>query len=172
MQSLSVALTRWVSPAAICVSLAAASTTLAQAPGMGRPVSWHVKSAPHNALKPGAKFDVTVAGAIQPGWHVYALQEPDGGPIATQVGLAEGDPADVLKVTSDKPKLVMDPAFGMQTGLFLNTVDFTLHLQAAKEGSSGDTKPLHVLLRYQSCDNHVCLPPHTDTVEVPVMPAR
>jgi hypothetical protein len=137
-----------------------------------RPVSWQVKSAPHGAVKPGAKFDVTVAGAIKSGWHVYALQEPDGGPIATQVGVADGDPADLLKVTSDKPKLVMDPAFGMQTGLFLNRVDFTLHLQALKTGGSGKAEPLHVLVRYQSCDNHVCLPPHTDTIEVPLVLQR
>jgi hypothetical protein len=162
------AVIRGLSLAAVCLPLAAH----AQSPGMGRPVSWHVKSAPQGAVKSGAKFEVTVTGAIQPGWHVYALQEPDGGPIATQVGLADGDPADVLKVTSDKPKLVMDPAFGMQTGLFLNTVDFTLHLQAPKEGGSGEAKPLHVLVRYQSCDNHVCLPPHTDTVDVPVTLAR
>lgn len=132
-----------------------------------RPVTWSVKSAPHGAVQPGMKFEITIAGAIEPGWHVYALTEPDGGPIATQVGLADGDPADLLKVTSDKPKLVMDPSFGMQTGLFLKTVDFTLHLQAPKAGGAGAT-PLHVLVRYQSCDDHICLPPHTDTVEVPV----
>jgi hypothetical protein len=133
-----------------------------------RPVSWSVKSAPHSAVRPGAKFEVTLAGAIEPGWHVYALAEPDGGPIATQVGLADGDPADLLNVTSGKPRLVMDPSFGMQTGLFRNTVDFTLHLQAPKAGGTGAPTPLHVLVRYQSCDDHICLPPHTDTVDVPV----
>ncbi len=162
-------LLRAAGTASLCSLILSSVGAVAQAP---RPVSWQVKSAPHGAVKPGAKFDVTVAGAIKPGWHVYALQEPDGGPIATQVGLADGDPADVLKVTSDKPKLVMDPAFGMQTGLFLNTVDFTLHLRAPKAGGSGAAQPLHVLVRYQSCDNHVCLPPHTDTVDVPVTLAR
>jgi hypothetical protein len=91
-----VSLPRAVRTVLPCVLVLPLSAGFAQAP---RPVSWHVKSAPHGAVKPGAKFEVTVVGAIMPGWHVYALQEPDGGPIATQVGLADGDPAVVLKVT-------------------------------------------------------------------------
>lgn len=134
------------------------------------PVHWRVMSAPHDAVKPGAKFEVTVAGAIDPGWHVYALQEPQGGPIATQVGIAENDPAETLRVTSSKPHIAPDASFGMPTGVFENTVDFTLHLRATPESGSGSG--LQVLIRYQACNNQVCLPPHTDTVPVPLAISR
>lgn len=153
----------------LLAGLAVAGAAVPLAGGQANPpVAWQVKSAPHAPVKPGAKFDITIAGQIRPGWHVYALEEPDGGPVATQVGLAEGDPANLLRVTSAKPQMVQDPAFGMQTGLFENTVAFTLHLQAPKQPGSTGAHPLHVLVRYQSCDSHVCLPPHTDTVEVPL----
>jgi len=130
-------------------------------------VQWHVKSKPAAAVAAGGRFDVTVSGSIDPGWHVYALDEPEDGPVATVVGLSEGDPANLLRVTEGTPKMVSDPIFQQSTGLFENTVDFTLHLQLAT-GLSAGTHPLHVLIRFQSCDNHVCLAPHIDTILVPL----
>ena len=130
------------------------------------PVQWHIKSAPSSA-KPGTRISIIVSGQIDPGWHLYAMEEPDGGPIATVVGLTEGDPADLLSVTESKPIVIDDPLFHLRTGFFRSTVDFTLHLKIDPTAKPGPT-PLHVLLRYQSCNDQVCQPPHTDTVEVPL----
>jgi thiol:disulfide interchange protein DsbD len=135
------------------------------------PVSWQIKTAPARPVKPGAKFAITVAGSIDPGWHVYALEEPQGGPIATEVALTEGDPADLLRVDESKPEQVLDPLFGLTTGFFKQSVEFRLNLQIAP-GTAAGPRPLHVLIRYQSCNDRVCLPPHTDTLEVPVAVAR
>jgi thiol:disulfide interchange protein DsbD len=150
--------------AAIAFSIA--STAIASAPPKSI-VQWHVKSQPTAAVAAGGRFDVTVSGNIDPGWHVYALEEPEDGPVATIVGLSEGDPANLLRVTEGTPKMVSDPIFQQSTGLFESTVDFTLHLQLAK-GLGAGIHPLHVLIRFQSCDNHVCLAPHIDTVLVPL----
>ncbi len=130
-------------------------------------MQWSIKSAPAKGIEAGAKFDVTVTGKINPGWHLYALEEPEGGPIATMVGLTDGDPADLLRVEQGTPKIVTDPLFQIETGLFEGTANFTLHLHLAKDVAAGSHK-LHVLIRFQSCDNHVCLAPHTDIVEVPL----
>ena len=111
-----------------------------------------------------------VAGTIDPGWHVYAMEEPQGGPIATQVGLAENDPAETLRVTSSKPQIAPDASFGMSTGVFESSVDFTLYLRAVPAPNAGDG--LQVLIRYQACNDQVCLPPHTDTVPVPLAMSR
>lgn len=135
------------------------------------PVQWRVKNSPTRPWKLGAKFDLALDGQIEPGWHVYALEEPDGGPIATTVSLTEGDPADVDRVTEGKPKVVLDPAFGKATGLFEDTVEFTLHGKVARDAAPG-THTLHLLVRFQSCSGSLCLPPHTDTVEVPVTLVR
>jgi hypothetical protein len=130
-------------------------------------VQWHVKSAPTKSLHPGSPFDVIVTGAIDPGWHVYALEEPEGGPVATIVGLTDGDPADLLRVEQGAPKMVVDRIFQQETGLFEGKVDFTLHLRWNKDVAPGP-HVLHVLVRYQSCDDHICLAPRTDTIEVPL----
>ena len=133
------------------------------------PVTWRVKAV--GPVKAGARFTVTLAGAIDPGWHLYALTEPDGGPVATEIALTEGDPADLLRVEQSKPKVIFDPLFNVATGFFENAAEFTLRLQAPRDAAAG-MHALHVLIRYQSCNDHVCLPPHNDVVEVPVTMVR
>jgi len=134
------------------------------------PAHWHVKTVPTSA-KAGAKIALTISGQIDPGWHLYAMEEPDGGPIATVVGLAEGDPADLLSVDESKPILIDDPLFHLRTGFFRSAVDFTLHLRVDPSAKPG-LNPLHVLIRFQSCNDQVCLPPRTDTLEVPLNVTR
>lgn len=130
------------------------------------PVHWHIKSAPA-AVKPGATVSVLIAGEIDPGWHLYALDEPEGGPNATEISLTDGDAADLLNVEEAKPKTVVDPLFGMPVQFFAGSAIFTLHLKV-NEATPAGAHTLHVLLRYQSCNDRVCLPPHTDTLEVPL----
>ena len=74
------------------------------------PVQWHVKTAPAKAVKAGAKFTVSITGQIDSGWHLYALQEPQDGPLATEIALTDGDPpkltiatATTYAVTSESP---------------------------------------------------------------------
>ncbi len=144
-------------------------------PGAGAatksPIQWHVKAAPSKAMKAGAKFNVTITGVPDPGWHLYALEEPDGGPIATEVSLTEGDPADLLRVEESKPKMLLDPFTHQAAGLFDTAADFVLHLQSAKDATPG-AGVLRVMVRYQSCNDRLCLPPHTETLPVPLTIAR
>jgi hypothetical protein len=135
------------------------------------PVQWHVKAAPNKPVKVGSKFNVTITGEPEPGWHLYALEEPEGGPIATEISLTDGDPADLLRVEESKPKMLPDPITQKPAGFFDGAADFVLHLQSAKDAAMG-AGALRVMVRYQSCNDHVCLPPHTETVTVPVTIAR
>jgi thiol:disulfide interchange protein DsbD len=135
------------------------------------PVAWHVKAAPDKLLKTGAKFSVVITGQLDPGWHLYALEEPEGGPIATEITLTDGDPADLIRVEEAKPKMLPDPATHRLAGYFENSADFTLQLQAAPDATAGPGN-LRVLVRYQSCNDQICLPPHTDTIPVPLTIAR
>jgi Disulphide bond corrector protein DsbC len=165
-----VRLRRLTTALALTALTAATPTALFAAPHPAV-VHWQVTQAPNKPLKPGAKFNVVVFGTIDPGWHLYALQEPSGGPIATEVALTEGDAADLLHVDESKPKVIPDPVFQLPTGFFENSAAFTLHLQLAPDAAPG-AHTLHVLVKYQSCNDRVCLPPHTDTVEVPVIAGK
>ena len=129
------------------------------------PVAWHVD--PPKPARPGARLQLTLTGQLDPGWHLYALQEPEGGPIATTVALTEGDPAELAEVTEAKPATARDPAFDAPTSFFDRTAVFHLRAAVARNAQPGQ-QTLHILVRYQSCNGQVCLPPRTDTVPVPL----
>ena len=133
------------------------------------PAHWAVKGLPAKTLGPGDKFSIILAARIDPGWHIYALDEPDGGPIATEVGLADGDPLTLLRVEETKPQMSPDPFYKQPTGLFQENATFTLRLQLPVHPLPHSTM-LHIQVRYQSCNDKICLPPHTDTVAVPLAP--
>lgn len=146
-------------------TLAASAPVLAAAPP--NPAHWSIQGLPAKPLAPGARFMLTLSSHIDPGWHIYAMEEPDGGPIATEIGLGADDPVTLLKVDEPPPQMVSDPVLHQPTGLFQGAADFTLHLQLPRKPLAHDAV-LHVMVRYQSCSDKLCLPPHTETVNVPL----
>lgn len=132
----------------------------------GKPiVVWHIDP-PAHALKPGVNLNVVLAAHIDPGWHLYALEEPPGTSSATLIGLVEGDPADLLHVDEGRPITSFDPLSNVPIRWFSGTANFILNLELAKDLRIGPTS-LHVMVRYQSCNDRLCLPPHTDLITVP-----
>ena len=156
---------------AISAALLAIACSLTAKAAVKPPVQWHIKSSAAKPLRSGLKFNVTLIGDLDPGWHLYALEEPEGGPVATEVALTEGDPADLIRVEEARPKVLPDPLFQKPTGFFEHSAEFTLHLQAARDLPS-TSSGLHILVRYQSCNDRICLPPRTDTIAVPLTIAR
>lgn len=132
-----------------------------------QPVHWAVHSAPSGPVNDGARFQVILEAKIDPGWHLYALQEPAGGPMATEISLPTLAAADLLRVDQGRPRLAIDPQSHLLTNYFEGTAMFTLRLQANRSRSAGP-HPLQVSVRYQSCDDRMCLPPRHQTLEVPL----
>jgi thiol:disulfide interchange protein DsbD len=130
------------------------------------PAHWAVQG-PKAPAAPGASFTLTLKARIDPGWHIYALEEPEGGPIATQIGLAEGDPLTLLDVAEPEPRMVSDPVLRQPTGMFQNAADFTLRVRAPHTTPPSGAVS-RILVRYQSCNDQVCLPPHTETITLPL----
>ncbi|MGI4831672.1 MAG: protein-disulfide reductase DsbD domain-containing protein [Janthinobacterium lividum] len=147
-----------------------ASTAWPQARDKTPVVAWTFTSVPIRALQREAKFSLQVHGAIEPGWHIYALEEPAGGPMETTIGLADRDEADLLHVEQSQPIANMDASFGQRTLLFRSEAVFELQLKL--KHTAPEATHLHILIRFQSCNDHVCLPPHTDSLELPVSVKR
>ncbi len=142
---------------------------LALPPAPKPPVAWHVD--PPKPARPGARVQLTLTGRIDPGWHLYSLQQAEGGPIATTLAFSEGDPAELAEVTEAKPITARDPAFDAPTRFFEGAAVFHLRSTVTRDAPSGP-QTLHILVRYQSCNGQVCLPPRTDTVSVPLTVQR
>jgi thiol:disulfide interchange protein DsbD len=102
-----------------------------------------------------AKITATIGG----GWKMYSITQGAGGPVPTRITLAEG-PFALGKISGTKPTVKLDPNFGINTetysGSALFNVPFTVNADAPQGESS-----LKISVRYQVCNDTVCLPPRT-----------
>jgi thiol:disulfide interchange protein DsbD len=130
------------------------------------PVHWAATSA--GTVAPGATVSAQIAATIDPGWHVYSLTQGPGGPIATRIALAAGQPF-TLKgdPTGPAPHTEFDPNFGIQVEQYEETAAFTVPVAVGTTAPAGKDS-IVVRARYQVCNASLCLPPKTESVAVPV----
>src|SRR5688500_16193905 len=100
------------------------------------PTNWSLGPLPTTEkLNPGDKAQVTLNVTVEPGWHLYALDQPAGGPIATTIKIAEGKPFELVGVKSQTPITKPDPLFivdgkPLETRYFVDQASFTLSVNA------------------------------------------
>jgi len=131
------------------------------------PARWSLASDASSkpTIKQGEAFKSELKVEIDAGWHLYALEQPAGGPIATTIKVTEGRPFEIAgKIESPKPKVETDTLFTgndgkpLETKFFTDRATFTVPLKA-----SGEAAPDQLALdvRFQVCDETRCLPPKT-----------
>ncbi len=122
------------------------------------PVKWK------NSIKQidNTTWEITFSAAIDPGWHIYGMDIPEGGPVATTFHFTQnGDYELIDKVKPDKaPVVKFDNSFAMELGLFGNKPVFRqkVKLLSTKATVSG-------YIEYMTCDDSRCLPPTEEEFE-------
>ena len=95
---------------------------------------------------------------LDPGWHLYSLTTPPGGPIPTTAALAENPAIASSKFYQPKPERKFDPNFGIDTETFQKEVVFLIQAVIEKDAATGPAE-LTAQVRYQTCNDAKCLPP-------------
>src|SRR5262245_55681391 len=106
-----------------CLLIALSTAVLGQDPGQ-----WSLSSdVQGTTLSTGTAFKAALRAEIEPGWHLYALEQPEGGPIATTIKVTEGKPFEIAGAitTTPKPTTKTDPLFTGTDGKPLGTKFFT-----------------------------------------------
>ena len=129
----------------------------AWASGAPSPVQWKLETQP--ASKSRREIRALVSGTIQPGWHVYALDQERNGPIPTSISIPKGE-AFVLagKVKQPEPLTKWDPAFNAPVRYFEQEVTFAVPLRATVRHLDM-SRPVKLRVVYQVCSDRLCLPP-------------
>jgi thiol:disulfide interchange protein DsbD len=142
----------------------------AQAQGLN-PVSLSGKLEP-GQVKPGQNAKILITAKIDPGWHLYSLTQPPGGPRPTRISIDESSPIKIDgKPTQPKPKVAPDPNFSLpgqppfMTETFDNQAVFTVPVKVSDDAPTGAHKII-VKFYFQACDDHQCLPPRTRPIEI------
>lgn len=117
-------------------------------------------------VESGELFDVAIRAAIEPGWHLYSMDLPEGGPIPTSLEVEEneafgpGGPA-----VEPPPTPWFDQNFNMQTNYHEGSVDFQVPVRVKSSAPAGEQR-LSVKVRFMACDDSSCLPPQTRTLAI------
>jgi thiol:disulfide interchange protein len=124
------------------------------------PISWSLESdAKGKTLKQNETFKAKLKAVIEGEWHLYAVEQPEGGPFPTKITIAENSPFQLDgKTSSPTPITKFEPLFNIDTKFFEKSAEFNLPLKSTAETKADD---LAVNIKYQVCDDKVCLPPKT-----------
>ena len=125
------------------------------------PIHWSIKTLGTTTIKAGEKFTARVAAAIDPGWHLYSLDQAPGGPLPTRIWLPEDQKFKLAgDIESPVPQVQFDTNFNMDTQFYNLEAVFSLPIVVAADAQSGNST-LSVNAFYQTCNDDTCLPPKT-----------
>jgi thiol:disulfide interchange protein len=128
------------------------------------PVQWSLSSDVEKA-PPGTAISLRLTAALEPGWHLYSLTTPKGGPIPTTVTVAENPALASTSLFQPQPERRFDPNFNLYTETFANEAVFLVSGRLKKDAAAGAVD-FTAQVRYQVCNDRQCLPPRKKTASV------
>lgn len=113
----------------------------------------------------GEGAQIVLTAKIDPGYHLYSLTQPEGGPVRTTITVPAGGPfAFVGKAVQPPFRSVFDPGFQITDQEYEGAVAFGIPVKL-RSGIAGAQKAL-IEVHYQLCTDRNCLIP--TTVSVPL----
>lgn len=152
-------------PLCLAAACGAMLTFAGRTPASENPVHWTSSGIPQKPFRPGATLTAKLVARIDSGWHLYALEQEEGGPVPTEISLAGQSVLTLGAVRASKPIQLFDPNFNKRVSLYVDKAAFELPLQIAVSAPPG---PQHIAIhvRYQCCNESMCLPPRTAAVDL------
>jgi thiol:disulfide interchange protein len=143
-----------------CLSLFLLIVSASIAVSAQNPAKWSLKIDPSAAkFSEGDRAKVTLRAALEDTWHLYAMEQPPGGPIATTIKVPEGSSYEIDgTVSSAEPITEFDSNFNIDTKFFKNFAEFEIPLRFLSETVASGVE---IDVRFQLCTDALCLPPQT-----------
>jgi Disulphide bond corrector protein DsbC len=131
-----------------------------QAQSLAPSVQWSASAQVDGTDPQGRRALLEVAAIVPQGWHVYALNEPEGGPTPLRVAIEQGVTVKITGPASGAiPEKRHDPSFDLDTEFYPR--DFTLRFPLESLGAVRALQSLPVSVRFQLCSERECQPPKT-----------
>jgi len=129
------------------------------------PVTITIKVEPAS-IKVGGKGDAELKAVIASPWKMYSVTQASGGPIPTKITLDDAY-FQIGKITAPKPKTTFDQNFGIDTESYSGEAVFTIPFTVTENAQDGP-QDLIVTVKYQVCNDTLCLPPKTVKLASPI----
>ena len=120
------------------------------------------------SVLPAGKFliDVEIHLEIAEGWHVNANPASQDMLIPTSVSLDPDAPAELVSVDYPEGELVHFDFSGESLSVYEGTVTIPARLQRKSDNPEENYLPLDLEIRYQACNDLICLEPTTTKVRL------
>ncbi|MBX3290436.1 MAG: thioredoxin family protein [Acidobacteria bacterium] len=132
------------------------------------PSKWKLESAEAaSGFKAGREFKATLTAEVEPGWNLYSLDQPKGGPYATTINVAEASPFEIVgEINAPDPIVKPDPNFiidgkPLMSRFYQERAAFEMTLRPVRDAEADELK---LDVRFQICNDSLCLPPRTKRV--------
>ncbi len=122
---------------------------------MHNPVSWST-----SVKKVGAQeYELIMTAQIEPGWHLYSQNIPDGGPVPTTFTFNTANNTIQVdgKTQEEKGFTTIDKVYGMKIKIFEEKTVFKQRVKLL----SNTVKKITGTVRYMVCNDVNCIPPTT-----------
>jgi len=108
----------------------------------------------YSVVKKGTDlYEVHVKAMLEPKWHIYSVNNPGGGALATAIKINDGKVVGAVK-EKGKMKTAFEKEFGVNQKYFEGNVDF-VQMVKLKPGN----KKISGTVNYMVCNDRQCLPP-------------
>lgn len=120
-----------------------------------------------SSFKTGQEFKAKLSVEVEKGWNLYALDQPKGGPYATTIKVTEDSPFEIVgEIKAPDPIIKPDPNFiidgkPLVSRFYQEHATFELTIKPNREAAPEDLK---LDVRFQICNDTLCLPPRTKRV--------
>jgi thiol:disulfide interchange protein DsbD len=112
------------------------------------------------------QIEVVADATIDPNWHLYSANLPEGGPIPTSLNLVDSESyirAGEIR-QQPEPDLQFDEAFGMELSWFSNSARLILPVEI----QNGNVSVIEGYVEFMACDDEQCLPPDRVDFSLPL----
>ena len=128
---------------------------------------------PEKPVAAGSDANIALNARIESGWKLYALTQPEGGPIKLAIATAKGTPFAVVtkRIVAPLPKVHTDQNFKLDTQYYESDAAFTVPVAVPKTMAAGPQQvPIDVT--FQACGESICLRPFTQRVTANITVTR
>ena len=107
------------------------------------------------------KYTLVLTADINDGWHIYDLQNYEGGPNPTTIRFVAGEGAELdgaMRQLSS-PVKIYDDIFGMEIGYFEKKAVFEQDVRLSAQSAT-----VKVEIEYMACNDQNCIPPTEEEI--------
>ena len=108
---------------------------------------------------------VLMKAIVQPGWHLYGIDLPKGGPKSTSFDFSDSVGIELIGTVSSSttPIEVFDNMFQLKLNWWDSNVTFTQRFKV-----TGNNPMLKGSITYMGCNDETCTPPRKESISLSI----